>query len=43
MIAAFGTAPGDGAENILFQLAEADPAPQSQRQEFTTKALIWRK
>ncbi len=25
MIAAFGTAPGDNAENVLFQLAEADP------------------
>jgi hypothetical protein len=25
MIAGFGTAPGDDAENVLFQLAEADP------------------
>ena len=25
MIACFGTAPGDDAENVLFQLAEADP------------------
>ena len=25
MIAGFGTAPGDAAENVLFQLAEADP------------------
>ena len=31
MIAGFGTAPGDDAENVLFQLAEADPTLYADR------------
>jgi hypothetical protein len=31
MIAGFGTAPGDDAENVLFQLAEADPTLYANR------------